>query len=42
MVTDSDAIRFAVRAFGFLVPGGIKVFPLDAEEMAHAWIQEGL
>ena len=42
VVTDSDSIRFAVRAFGFLNPVGFRVFPLDAEAKAREGIQEGL
>jgi len=42
VITDSDSIRFAVRAFGFLIPGGFRVFPLNAEAKAREWIQEGL
>ncbi len=42
VVTDSDSIRFGVTAFSFMIPGGVKVFPLDAEVKARAWILEDL
>ena len=42
LVTDSDSMKFSVKAFGFLIPGGIGVFPLNAEDKALEWIQEDL
>ena len=38
VVTDVDWIRHTVRAFGFVMPGEVRVFPIDELAMARAWI----
>jgi hypothetical protein len=38
IVTDIDWIRETVRAFGFLMPGAVEIFPLDEVAAARAWI----
>ncbi len=40
LVTDVDWIKFAVRTFGFVMPGRLKVFPTDRSTEARAWILE--
>jgi hypothetical protein len=42
IVTDIDWIRETVRAFSFLLPGAVEVFPLDEAAAARAWIRYGL
>lgn len=38
VVTDVDWIGHTVRAFGFLMPGEIRIFPTGDEESAREWI----
>lgn len=38
LVTDSDAYRVMVKAFGFLMPGQVRVFSVADREEARAWI----
>ena len=38
VVTDVDWIKFAAQAFGFLMPGKLRVFPAGGAEAARAWI----
>ena len=38
VVTDVEWIGHTVRAFSFLMPGQVQVFPLAAAEAAEAWI----
>ncbi len=37
-VSDKDWMRHAVNAMGYLIPGKVKVFDLDDEADASAWI----
>ena len=38
VVTDVNWIRHTIRAFGFLMPGAVKIFPLDEAAKAREWI----
>jgi len=38
VVTDVDWIRHTIRAFGFLMPGDMRVFPLTQQAQAREWI----
>jgi hypothetical protein len=38
VVTDLEWVKFATRAFGFLLPGKAQVFPLDRASDARTWI----
>ncbi len=38
VVTDVDWIRNAVKGFGFLMPGEVRVFSLTDADKARAWI----
>ena len=38
VVTDVNWIRHTIRAFGFLMPGEVKIFPLDEAAKAREWI----
>jgi SpoIIAA-like len=38
VVTDVDWIKYAVRAFGFLMPAKLHVFPTSEAAAARAWI----
>jgi len=38
LVTDHAGYRRAVRVFGFLMPGEVKVYPLAERDSAQAWI----
>ena len=40
VVTDVTWIRLAIQAFGFLMPGKVRVFPLADEAQAKAWVME--
>ena len=42
VVTDIDWVRLAVNAFGFLLPGEVRVFPLTEASEARRWIMAGL
>jgi hypothetical protein len=38
VVTDINWIRYSILAFGFLMPGAVKVFPLAEASAAREWI----
>ena len=38
LVTDNGTYQGIVKAFGFLMPGRVKVFPLSDRDAAVAWI----
>ncbi|HUZ90538.1 MAG TPA: STAS/SEC14 domain-containing protein [Methylocella sp.] len=38
VVTDVDWIEHTVRAFGFLMPGKVKTFPVNESAKAREWI----
>ena len=38
VVTDVNWIRHTIRAFGFLMPSAVKIFPLDEAAEAREWI----
>jgi hypothetical protein len=38
IVTDATWVRRAVKAFGWLIPGEVRVFHLDRLDDARAWI----
>ncbi len=38
VVTDVEWIRLAVHAFGFLMPGKVRIFPVKEATGARAWI----
>ena len=38
IVTDIDWIRETVRAFSFLLPGAVEIFPLEEGPAARTWI----
>ncbi|HEY1279399.1 MAG TPA: STAS/SEC14 domain-containing protein [Acidimicrobiales bacterium] len=38
LVSDADWVRHAITLFGWLVPGDVKVFPLDQLATAKAWL----
>jgi len=40
VVTDSDMIRRSVKAFGWLMPGDVKVFAVADLDDAGTWIQD--
>jgi hypothetical protein len=40
LVTDVEWIRHAANAFGFLMPGELKIFALAEREAATAWAAE--
>jgi len=40
VVTDVEWIRLAIRAFAFLIPGGVRFFRLPQEKEAREWITE--
>jgi hypothetical protein len=40
VVTDVAWIRLAIHAFGFLMPGKVRIFPLGEEAQARAWVGE--
>jgi hypothetical protein len=42
VVTDVDWIRAAIKVFGFLLHGHIRIFPNGEIVEARAWISEGL
>lgn len=41
VVADVEWIRYSIRAFGFLMPGDVKVFALNEAETAKEWVSEG-
>jgi hypothetical protein len=38
MVTDHEGYRMAVKAFGFLIPGQVRVYPTSERDAATEWI----
>jgi hypothetical protein len=40
LVTDVNWIRRSVKAFGFLMPGEVRLFHNDAQNDAEAWLKE--
>lgn len=42
IITDVDWIRHTIRAFGFLMPGELRVFPLTQQDNARNWIAQDL
>ena len=42
LVTDHDVLTGMANAFGGLVPGGFRVFPLDEERAAVDWVAEAV
>jgi hypothetical protein len=38
IVTDAAWVRRSVKAFGWLIPGEVRVFPYDRLDEARAWI----
>lgn len=42
VVTDVDWIRCAIRAFGFLMPGDLRIFSLAEQDQGREWITHGL
>ena len=38
VVTDVDWIRHTIRAFSFVMPGEVKIFPVNETAKARAWI----
>jgi hypothetical protein len=38
VVTDHDHVRTMVKGMGWLIPGKVKAFPLDARADAEAWV----
>jgi SpoIIAA-like len=41
VVTDIDWIGHTIRAFGFMMPGEVKVFPLKEAATARTWLVSG-
>lgn len=39
IVTDSTWVRRSIKAVGWLIPGEVRVFHLDALDEATAWVQ---
>jgi hypothetical protein len=42
VVTDEDWVEKGVKAFGWMIPGEVKVFDDDDEDDAREWVTEGL
>jgi hypothetical protein len=40
VVTDVDWIRHTIRAFSFVMPGAVRIFPVDEQVKARDWILE--
>jgi len=38
IVTDTSWVRHSVKAFGWLIPGEVKVYPYDQLDRARTWI----
>ena len=41
VATDVDWIAHTIRAFGFMMPGAVKVFPLNEAAEARSWLVSG-
>ena len=42
VVTNVDWIRHAIRAFSFVIPGKVRIFPLDEQAKAREWILDDM
>jgi hypothetical protein len=42
VVTDAEWIQHGVKAFGWMIPGEVRVFPGRDLDEATAWVTEGL
>ena len=42
VVTDVDWIRHTIRVFSFLMPGVVRIFPVNEQRQAREWIVEGI
>lgn len=42
VVTDVDWIRHTIRAFSFMIPGVVRIFPVNEKAKARDWILEDL
>ena len=42
VVTNVDWIRHTIRAFSFVIPGTVKIFPVDEQARARDWILEDM
>jgi hypothetical protein len=40
VVTDVDWIRYTIRAFSFVIPGTVRIFPVGEQAKAREWILE--
>lgn len=40
IVTDSESVRRTIKAFGWLIPGEVRVFHIEAIVQATVWITE--
>jgi hypothetical protein len=38
VITDVDWIKHTMRAFGFLIPGEVRIFPESEAAAAHEWV----
>jgi hypothetical protein len=38
LVSDADWVRHSIALFGWLVPGDVRVFPLDQLDAAKTWL----
>jgi hypothetical protein len=38
VVTDSTSVRALVRTFGWMIPGGVRLFGADEVEQAKEWV----
>jgi hypothetical protein len=38
IVTDATSVRRTIKAFGWLIPGEVRLFHLDGLETARTWI----
>ena len=41
VVTDVEWIAHSIRAFGFMMPAAVRVFPLNEAAEARAWLVSG-
>ena len=42
VITDVDWIRHTLQVFSFVIPGVVRIFPLNEAAKAREWIVEGL
>jgi hypothetical protein len=38
IATDADGIRGVIKAFGWMIPGDVKLFHIEEIEQARAWV----